>query len=287
MQWSIRCNRKSNKIKTSPFSAIYKARLKVGLFILHEVVFWTRWWENTGLPTNSIQCDEISSLRCHRLCSEYITCTSALRRNLATQLGAAKTKGPPNVSNSIRTMVDGAEFKSRSPFACDLCLCSQESDGRAGDDMLEPSNLRKRHQELAPLQLNEISQPLSKKLRLSHPSGSRPPTEFWNNLSKVWLTKRALRELDRRNTQAASRQQRPSYQQLHRPVTRRALAEWKKNKDNWQPAQTAEEFLSHCTTACLKDIKLFARHGGPDLSDLRGVCVARYLLVPLLTILSL
>ncbi|KAL2000506.1 hypothetical protein VTN02DRAFT_2974 [Thermoascus thermophilus] len=114
--------------------------------------------------------------------------------------------------------------------------------------------------------------------RLSHPSGSRPPTGFWNNLSKVWLTTRALRELDRRHrhTQAASRQQRPSYQELHRRpvVTRRALAEWnlkKNNKDNRQPAQTAEEFLSHCcTTACLKDIKLFARHGGPDLSDLRG-----------------
>ncbi|KAF2807518.1 uncharacterized protein BDZ99DRAFT_338517, partial [Mytilinidion resinicola] len=50
-------------------------------------------------------------------------------------------------------------------------------------------------------QPNGISQSASKKQRLSHPSGSQPPAAFWDNLSKIWLTKRALREQDRRNPQ--------------------------------------------------------------------------------------
>ena len=133
------------------------------------------------------------------------------------------------------------------------------------------SNSRKRQRsEQCPLQLNGTSQPLSKKWRLSHPSGSQPPAAFWDNLSKIWLTKRALRELDRRNTQSAPSPPRPSYRRRpHRPVTRRALAELKNNR---RPTQSAADFLCHCAPRWLKDIKLFARHSGPDLSDLRGVC---------------
>ncbi len=134
---------------------------------------------------------------------------------------------------------------------------------------LSDSRKRQRSEQL-PLQLNGTSQPLSKKRRLSHPSGSQPAAAFWDNLSKIWLTKRALRELDRRNTQSAPSPPRPSYQRRpHRPVTRRALAEL---KNNCRPTQSAADFLCHCAPRCLKDIKRFARHGGPDLSDLRGVC---------------
>ncbi|KAF2816851.1 uncharacterized protein BDZ99DRAFT_483960 [Mytilinidion resinicola] len=69
--------------------------------------------------------------------------------------------------------------------------------------MLEPqlSGTRKRQRPEQP-QPNEI--PASKKQRRSHPSRSQSPAAFWDNLSKIWLTKRALRELDRRNTQAAT-----------------------------------------------------------------------------------
>ena len=68
--------------------------------------------------------------------------------------------------------------------------------------------------------------------RLHGPSNF--PPEFWDNLSKVWLTRRALRELDRRN------------------CTRPAPG----------PAAPAV----HTT-----DRACFARHGGPDLRHLRGV----------------
>lgn len=58
---------------------------------------------------------------------------------------------------------------------------------------------------------------------------------FWDHLSKVWLTPRALRELDRRNS-------------TQRPPT----------------TPTAPDVAS-------TDLARFARHGGPDLRHLRGV----------------
>ncbi|OJD24939.1 hypothetical protein ACJ73_03700 [Blastomyces percursus] len=45
---------------------------------------------------------------------------------------------------------------------------------------------------------------------------------YWDNLSKIWLTKDALEELDRRNS-------RPKPPQNHRPLTRRFHAELKKH----------------------------------------------------------
>jgi len=165
-------------------------------------------------------------------------------------------------------------YKRRPPPAFDPSPRSGPGNPVINDCHMPEAQLsdsRKRHRsEQCPLQLNGTSQPLSKKRRLSHPSGSQPAAAFWDNLSKIWLTKRALRELDRRNTQPAPSPPRPSYRRRpHRPVTRRALAE---RKNNCRPTQSAADFLCHCAPRCLKDIKLFARHGGPDLSDLRGVC---------------
>jgi hypothetical protein len=58
------------------------------------------------------------------------------------------------------------------------------------------------------------------------------PAEFWDNLDRIWLTPRALREFDRRN--------------------------------RLQPTLLAPK--QHTT-----DLARFARGGGPDTSDLRGV----------------
>jgi len=114
-----------------------------------------------------------------------------------------------------------------------------------------------------------------KRQKLNHSiyeAQSQPPVAFWDNLSQLWLTKRALRELNRRNTQAAPSPP-SSRQRSHRPLTRRTPAELKKN-----PIQSASHFIDHCTAKCLKDIKRFTSHGGPDLSDLRSVRIAKYLL---------
>ena len=141
--------------------------------------------------------------------------------------------------------------------------------------MLEPqlSSSRKR-QRPEPLQPNETSQPVSKKQRFSHPSGSQPPAAFWDNLSKIWLTKRALKELDRRNAQTAPSPSRLPHRRVHRPLTWNFLAESNRNR---QTTRYSTDYLHHCEPRILKNIKLFAKHRGPDLSDLRNVCIARYL----------
>ena len=63
---------------------------------------------------------------------------------------------------------------------------------------------------------------------------------FYDSLSKVWLTRRALKELDRRTSQANSPQ---------------------------RPASTPRRVTRNTS----KQIRRFARDGGPELRDLRGV----------------
>ena len=139
---------------------------------------------------------------------------------------------------------------------------------------LQFSNPRKRQRtEPLALQLNGISQSQLKRQRLNHPTTESQPPAFWDNLSKIWLTKRALRELNRRNIQPVSSQPRSQHRRARRPVTRNFLAELKRNR---RVIQSAPDYLHHCEPRTLKDIKQFARNGGPDLSDLKGVSITRY-----------
>jgi hypothetical protein len=84
-------------------------------------------------------------------------------------------------------------------------------------------------------------------LSLDNTSKSQPSkpfkssrAEFYDSLSKVWLTHRALKELNQRRRQANSPQ---------------------------QPASTPRRI----TRSALIQIQRIARDGGPDLGDLRGV----------------
>jgi hypothetical protein len=65
---------------------------------------------------------------------------------------------------------------------------------------LRPQNRKRQHAESDLSQDDLPSQP-SKKLKSirEHHSAPNFPPEFYDSLSKVWLTPRALRELDRRN----------------------------------------------------------------------------------------
>jgi hypothetical protein len=143
---------------------------------------------------------------------------------------------------------------------------------------LQSPNPRKRQRTEPSLQQNEIWRSASKRQKRNL-NGSQPPPAFWDNLSKTWLTKGALRELDRRNAQTIIKSPRSPYQ---RPVTRTFLAEWKRNHqptqsvdDYHQPTQCADHFFRSSGRRLLEDIKLFARNGGPDLSDLRGVRIVK------------
>jgi hypothetical protein len=170
-------------------------------------------------------------------------------------------------------MVSSARYRRRSPPVSNPIphLEVPTIENRHMPESPLSGSRKRRHLETP--QLNETSRPVSKKQRLSPPSGSQPPPAFWDNLSKLWLTKRALRELDRRNAQAAPSPLRSPHQRARRPVTRNSLAE---SKRNCQTTHYTTEYLRY-EPRILKDIKLFARHGGPDLSDLRNVCIIRYL----------
>ena len=67
---------------------------------------------------------------------------------------------------------------------------------------------------------------------------SRRPPEFWDNLSQVPLCHGALREFNRRTVRPTT----------HKPPVQSVLKE-----------------------DLVKQLKRFARHGGPDLRDIRGV----------------
>ncbi|EEQ85131.2 uncharacterized protein BDCG_08400 [Blastomyces dermatitidis ER-3] len=83
---------------------------------------------------------------------------------------------------------------------------------------------------------------------------------YWDNLSKIWLTKDALDELDRRNSHLKP------LKNHHQPLTQQFHTELRKHCN---PFQFAPAFLRDCA-ACSKQIKRVSRLGGPDLTDLRN-----------------
>jgi hypothetical protein len=139
---------------------------------------------------------------------------------------------------------------------------------------LQFSNSRKRQRsEPSAPQLNGILQPQLKRQKLNHStSGSQPSPAFWDNLSKIWLTNCALRELNRRSRQLVSSQPYSQSRRSRRPVTRNFLAELRSRRFT----QSASDFLRHCDPEISKNVKRFSRNGGPDLSDLKGVSITRY-----------
>ncbi|KAL9045064.1 MAG: hypothetical protein Q9214_001849 [Letrouitia sp. 1 TL-2023] len=82
-----------------------------------------------------------------------------------------------------------------------------------------------------------LLQPTIKRQKLEHHQGYRTPSSFWDNLSRQWLTRRALREFDRRIVWPAT------------PVP---------------PHRTGKENID------VAKLKRFARQGGPNLGNIRG-----------------
>ena len=98
---------------------------------------------------------------------------------------------------------------------------------------------RKREAEAAPgAEPDSPPQLLAKRPKQLYPSRSTTPPEFWDKLSRVPLCRRALREFNRRAIQPTAPKPR-----LERDI-----------KDS-----------------LVKQLKRFARRGGPDLRNIRGV----------------
>ncbi|KAL9083478.1 MAG: hypothetical protein Q9165_008505 [Trypethelium subeluteriae] len=94
-----------------------------------------------------------------------------------------------------------------------------------------------------------------------------PISAFWDTLSKIWLTKDALRELDRRDIEAATHLGESS--PPHRPITRNYLTGARVNLST----EPTGEYLDASGDSERKRIQQFARQGGPDLSDLKGFTI--------------
>ncbi|MCJ1423861.1 hypothetical protein MMC29_001746 [Sticta canariensis] len=89
-------------------------------------------------------------------------------------------------------------------------------------------------------------QPPWKRAKNAFQSRQEANTTYWDSLSKLWLTRRALKELNRRNRQTVS------------PVRSGII---RRPDRSGEPAA-----LENCSS----QVKRFARQGGPDLRDLRG-----------------
>ena len=189
-------------------------------------------------------------------------------QNACQHLSAQNLKFQPS---ALRVMVIDAGYKHcSSPIlsydpVVDNCYMPE----------LQPFNTRKRQcTEPCELQSNGTSQHQLKRQKLNQPiAGSQPTSAFWDNLSKIWLTKSALRHLNWRNSQLVSSQPRSRSQRLRRPVTRNFLAKLERSRP---VTQSASDFLRYCKPGTFEDIKRFARTGGPDLSDLKGVSIMKY-----------
>ncbi|KAF7509319.1 hypothetical protein GJ744_008213 [Endocarpon pusillum] len=111
-------------------------------------------------------------------------------------------------------------------------------------------------------------QSTSKKRKVACIADPQQPAAYWDNLSEIPLTRRALSELNRRNRRNAREARVPSLsQRTRRPRTRRAVAEWKRHHPS---LKVATSFVEDCGYEQYNDLKRFSKHGGPALQDIRG-----------------
>lgn len=133
-----------------------------------------------------------------------------------------------------------------------------------------PRKRRRSDQYPSKLEGGGACQPVSKKPRAVYPSDLQQPAAFWDNLSEIPLTRRALRELNRRNAQAA-RATTTSWR-IGRSATRRTVAERERYHP---PLKPATSFLADRGHNTYSELKSFSRHGGPNLLNLRGVWLSK------------
>ncbi|KAL8904075.1 MAG: hypothetical protein Q9207_003502 [Kuettlingeria erythrocarpa] len=111
-----------------------------------------------------------------------------------------------------------------------------------------------------PSTLRKVSQYRKRKLidqepvaDIPHPPAAKrqrrqSPASYWDNLSRLWFSRRALEELNRRNHELAA-------------ATELATV---------PPPSVPCIDTTRIANYNLADIQRFARHGGPDLSDIKG-----------------
>jgi hypothetical protein len=111
----------------------------------------------------------------------------------------------------------------------------------------EPKSRKRRRTSQEPTDIAQV--PIAKKLKPpsdNHERHHRPPS-FWDTLSKVRLSRSALKEFDRRNIQGTGQ---PCFEPIPIPIAQVSAGRYR------------------------QQLKRFGRRGGPDLSHLRGVSLS-------------
>ena len=134
-----------------------------------------------------------------------------------------------------------------------------------------PSNSRKRQRsDQHPFEAEgEAVQTASKKHKAVHTPDPSQPATHQDSPSPILLKRDALKALQRQIAQAA-RESRAN-QRTPRRVTRLAVAEWQRRHPPLKPACT---YTENCRYEQYRALQSFARHGGPDLWNLRGVWIS-------------
>lgn len=161
-------------------------------------------------------------------------------------------------SASCRQRPTPSQFKKRPPFYLIAWHANRKmvSSRDPAIPSREPVSRKRRYSaHLSPLPIDD-AQPPRRKHKVDHPTS--PPPKFWDDLSKkahIPLTKNALRELNRRNRCRELR----DVSRLPLPRRSRRLAA--------QGTITADRE----PVVPVNQLRKFTSHGGPDLTDLRGV----------------
>jgi hypothetical protein len=114
---------------------------------------------------------------------------------------------------------------------------------------------------IAPAKLNCASLQNARHLRTKC---SNHQEDITSTISSQKITKRSNGRKFRR-----IKSQETAKRPLTRAITRASLAKWKKG--NTMVYQFAPDYLRNCPTQDLENLRRSSMHGGPDLSDLRGV----------------
>ena len=116
--------------------------------------------------------------------------------------------------------------------------------------------------------MHSVKETKSQKQPPGYPDPSQQSqAAFFDKLSKIYLTRRALKELNRRNLLAGNSHDLP----LSIPSQHVALHHFGIWTKNHELPQHAADFIAKRIPGCYKDLRRLARLGGPDFSSLRGV----------------
>lgn len=101
------------------------------------------------------------------------------------------------------------------------------------------------------------AQTTSKRRKVIYTADPQQPAAYWDNLSEIPLTRRALTEHNRRNSQAAQVSSTNEQSRIYRP-----------------PPESATSILKGYSREKYKDLKRFSRCGGPGFQALRAVWIS-------------